>query len=86
MPPVERLAIDSIQLPESTGDVRLLGLEEQMVVIPHEAVGVTSNAPTSHNRVEDFEEGGAIDVIQEDWLASIASRQNVEELSGESQT
>ncbi len=81
MPSVERLTVNAVQLSESTGDVGLLRLEEQMVVIPHEAVGVTAKAPTNHDRLEDVQEGVAIEVIEEDRLASVASRQNMEELS-----
>jgi len=80
MSPIERLAVDPVELPESAGEVRLLGLEEQMIVIPHDAVGVTANAPTDHDLLENPEEGVAVDVIEKDRLASVASRQYVKKL------
>ena len=80
MPPIELLTVDAIQLSESAGDVGLGGLQEQMIVVPHEAVGVAAHTPTLYDRLENVQEGHAIDIIEKDRLPSVASCQNVEKL------
>jgi hypothetical protein len=83
IPPIELLTVDAIQLSESTGDVGLGGFQEQMIVVPHEAVRVTAHAPTLYDRLKNVQEGHAIDIIEKDRLPSVASRQNVEKLTSD---
>jgi hypothetical protein len=83
MSSIERLAVDAVQLSECPGDGRLGRLEEQMVVIPHQAVSVTAQAPTIHDRLKSLEEHRPIDVIEKDRLPGVAPCENVKELTSD---
>ena len=70
---IESLCVDAVQLSHAAREVRLRGLEEQVIVIAHHAVGVHAPAELAHGRGEDVEENQAVVVVGVDWLARVAA-------------
>lgn len=53
---VEGLRVDAVQLPHGAGEVRVRRLQEQVVVVVHEAVGEDVQAVAARYLREDLEE------------------------------
>jgi len=64
MAAVEGLGVDPVKLSHAPGKVSLRGLDEEVVVVIHEAVGVAAEAVASNHLSQDPEEGKAIVIVQ----------------------
>jgi len=72
MTAVEGLGVDPVQLAHAPGEVALLGLDEEVVVVVHQAVGIAEEAIAFYHLCQDIEEGKAILVLQEDMLPGVS--------------
>jgi hypothetical protein len=68
---IEQLRIDAGHLPHANRQVALRGLYEQMIVICHEAIGMTGPVVTRIGMLEGIEEVLAVRVIPEDGFFSL---------------
>ena len=83
---IELLGVLTEELLHPFRKVLLRGLDQQVDVIVHQAVRVTDPAEAADDRVEQPEEALAVGVTEEDLLVSVASRRDVEDAAGGSQT
>ena len=74
MPLVEMLGVDPIELPHSEGKIPLRGLGDQVIVIVHQAVGVTEPMVPLIDLAEEIQKGDAILVVPEDRILGISAR------------
>jgi hypothetical protein len=72
VPAVEALRVDSVQLPHPARQVRLRSLDDEVVVVRHQAIGVARPAVLPDDITEDTEERPTVTVVEEDRLAGIA--------------
>jgi hypothetical protein len=79
---VEELRVDAVQLPHAEGKVAVRGLDEKMVMVGHEAVGVAEPIIAFVNMLEGVQEVQAVSVILEDWLLLIAAGRHVIDCAG----
>jgi len=56
-------------------------LQDQVIVVSHQAVRVTAESELLDDRLERVEKILSIDVVEKDQLSSIASRQDMKESS-----
>lgn len=70
MASIEALGVDAIQLAHAGGEIPLRGLNQQMVMVVHQAVGVAPPMVTLHDVRQDGEKRQAIGVIAvlTDWI------------------
>jgi len=73
MSPVEGLGVNPVQLPHPDRQIPLRGLDEQMVMIFHEAVGVTEPVVASIHLVQEIQEGLPVLIIDEDGSPFVSS-------------
>lgn len=73
MSPVEGLGVNPVQLPHPKGEIPLRGLDEQMVMIFHEAVGVTEPVVASIHLVQKIQKTLPVLVIGEDGSPFVSS-------------
>ena len=73
MSSVEGLGVNPVQLPHPQGEIPLRGLDEQMVMIFHEAVGVTEPVVASIHLVQEAQEGLPVVIVSEDGPLVVAS-------------
>jgi hypothetical protein len=69
---VEELGIDAVQLPHTNGKIAIRSLDEKMVVVGHEAVGVTDPVISFVDVLESVEEIQAILFVLEDGFLLVA--------------
>ena len=77
VPFVKKLGVDTVQLPHAKGEVAIGCFDQKMIVVGHEAVGVTQPIITFIDVLKNVEEVLAILVVLEDRLLLIAARRNV---------
>ena len=75
-----------IELAHAEGEIRLRRFEEQMIVVVHEAIGVTEPAIPIDHLGQQGQPRGAITVIRNYVLAGIAPTRDVVDGSGKFQT
>ncbi len=68
---IEQLSIDTVQLPHTDGEIAVGGLNEQMIMVGHETVGVTNPVVFFVDVLEGIEEIDTILVVFEDGLLFI---------------
>ncbi len=73
MPFVEELGIDAIQLPHAYGEIAVRSLDEQMIMIGHEAVGMTDPIVALIDMLEGVQEILPVPVVLEYGLLFIAA-------------
>jgi|WetSurSiteA1Bulk_404760.scaffolds.fasta_scaffold04934_4 hypothetical protein len=71
VPPVVTLGIDPVELPHPPAEIALRGLDEQMIVILHQAIGMTEPVETANYGREDIKKEQPILVVTEDRTAGI---------------
>jgi len=79
---IEPLGVDAVDLPHAAREVRLGRLDEQVVVVRHQAVGVTDPAAALDDITEDPQERGAVSVSEEDGRAGVSPGRQVIEGAG----
>lgn len=77
MSAVEALGVHPIQLSHPTGQIGVGSLDEQMVVVLHQAVGVTSPVESSNDVPENLQKGKPILVVEKDRLSRIPASRDV---------
>ena len=74
---VEKLRIDAVQLAHAEGEVSVRGLQEQMVMVVHEAVGMAQPVIAFLDVLKRPEEHFAVLIVLEDGLLLVAARGDV---------
>ena len=78
MPPVEKLSIDAVQLlSHSEGKVPVRCLDQKMVMVCHEAVGMAHPVITFIDVLKGAEEVLVVLIVLEDGLLFVAARGNM---------
>lgn len=73
VPFVEELSIDAVQLSHTDGEISVRGLDEKVVVIGHEAVGVAYPIVSFVDVLESVQKVLAVMVIFEDGFLFVAA-------------
>lgn len=81
MPPIEGLRIAAVQSPHAATQIGFGRIEQQVVVIAHQAVGITTPLLLEDFLPEEGEKAIAVGVIEEDRLLGIAPRRDMMERS-----
>src|SRR5579859_1424106 len=81
--PVACLGKHSVQLAHAFGQVGIRGLDEQMVVVVHQAPGIAQPVELPDHLAEDAQKALPVGVVLEDVLAPVAARGDVIERVGE---
>jgi hypothetical protein len=82
----EAPGVDLIEPLHAASQVRLGGIDEQVVVIAHQAVGAESPALLGDLAAKQIEKRGSVPIIAKDVLARIISRAEVIQRACEFQT
>ena len=77
VPLVHELSIDAVQLPHTNRKITIRGLNEEMVMVCHEAVGMADPVVPLVDMLEGIQEVYAIIVSLEDGLLLISARRDV---------
>nr|WP_256577641.1 hypothetical protein [Pseudomonas sp. NFIX28] len=72
VPSVEHLRVHAVDMPHQPRKIRLPGMEHEVVVIVHEAVGQRLGIEALHALSHDRQQGFAVGVVDEDRLAAVA--------------
>ena len=80
---IEALGIHTVQLPHTAGEIRLRGVNQEMYVIVHQAVGMTAPTKALHYPSQGGQEQLTVLIVTKDSLACIPSRSDVIERTGE---
>ncbi len=81
--PVEPLRVGAVQALEAAREVGVARFQDEMVVIRHQAIAVTKPTELVRYVSEHREESTAVEVLEEDQLASVTSRSDVIQTVGE---
>jgi hypothetical protein len=79
---VEGAGVAAIQIPHPVGEVRERGLDEEVVVIAHQAAHVRAPAVTPFDPAQDVEEDDPVAVVDDDWGVVVAADPDVVESTG----
>ena len=79
---IEELGIDAIQLPHAYGEIAVGRLDEQMIMVVHEAVGVADPIVSLVDALKGVEEIEAVPVIPEYGFFLIAAGSRVVDGAG----
>ncbi len=82
VPTVEPLGVHTVQPMHAGRQIRLGGLDDRVVVIVHQTVGVTAPFTPLHYLSEHAEKLLAISAVDEDLLSPVAPRGDMEDTSG----
>ena len=77
VPFIEELRIDAVQLPHTDGKIPVRGLNKKMVMIGHEAIGVTYPVITFIDVLKGVEKVLSVLVVFKDGLLFVATGSNV---------
>jgi len=81
MAAVERLRVDAVQPLEAIGERRFDQFDYEVVVVRHQAVRVESPLAPLAGGIEQGDQASSIGVVAEDFLASVSSRGDVENVA-----
>jgi hypothetical protein len=79
---VEGAGVATVQVPHSLVEVRRRGLDEQVVVVTHEAAHVGAPAVAPFDPAQDVEEDDAVSIVQHDRCVVVAADTDVVEGAG----
>jgi hypothetical protein len=82
MAAIDALRKDAVELAHACGKVSFDRLHHEMVVVAHQAVGVTRPIEALADRTQDVQPGNAILVARVDVLPSVTTRRDVVQTSG----
>ena len=74
MTPVEALRVDAIQLSHTTGQVSIRSLDNDVIMIGHQAIGEAAPAKALAGLAQQSEKCAPVDVGLVDILAPVAAR------------
>jgi hypothetical protein len=77
MPLVEALRIDTVQLPHANGKISLGSIDQQMVMVLHQTVGVAEPIVAKDNILKDIQEDLSIQIVSEYLLFFVSSARDV---------
>ena len=77
MAAVESLSVDPIDMPQTPGKVPVGGLDQEMVVVGHEAISSNPQAPESAGFLNGLEKGRVILWVSEDQFPPSSSIQDM---------
>jgi len=77
VPLVEGAGVAAVQVSHPVGEVRLRGLDEEVVVVPHQAAHVRAPAVAPFDPAQDVEEDDPISVVQHDRRVVVAADPDV---------
>jgi hypothetical protein len=80
---VECLCVAAVELSHRDREVGARRLQQQVVVVVHQAVGVADQAVPLDDVRNELEEAAAVGVVADDRLSIVAARDHVVEASGE---
>jgi hypothetical protein len=80
--PIESLRVHPVEVTHRKREVRLGGLDQQVVVIAHEAIGVTEHVIAGDGGCQNNQEARAIVIIFEDRAPVIPTRGHVVDATG----
>jgi len=83
---VEALRIDTVQLPHAQRQVALWRLDQQMIVIVHQTVGVAEPTEARHHFAKTAQKQRPILIIKKDRIPRIAARSDVIDCTGKLKT
>jgi hypothetical protein len=73
MMPIELLGVDPIELTHAPGYIRLQSLDNQVIVVGHQAVGITHAVHPPADLTEDVEECLSVLIVQVCRCTAIAT-------------
>src|SRR2546425_8503175 len=82
MAAIEALGVDPVELPHPGGEIPLRGLQQQMVMVAHQTVGMAPPVIAYHSLFQDGEKRLPILLVEVDSLAGIAAGGDVVEGAG----
>jgi hypothetical protein len=74
---IDLLRVNPVQLPHPSREVAIWGLNEKVIVVPHQTVSMTKPVETVDYAPQDRQKGLAVFVIKEDRFPSVATGGNV---------
>jgi hypothetical protein len=80
--PVESLRVHPVEVSHRDGEIRLEGLQQQMIVIAHEAIGVTQHTVAGDGGCQNDQESRAVIIIFENRAPGIPTRSDVIDPAG----
>ena len=80
---IESLGIDAIQLPHADRKVSVGCFDKKMIMIIHQAIGMTEPMVTAHTTLKDIQEIFTVMIIPENFFSLIAPARNMIYGSGE---
>jgi len=66
VPLIEGTGVAAVQVPHPVGEVRKGSLDEEVVVVPHQAAHVSTPAVASFDPAQDVEEDDPVSIVQHD--------------------
>jgi hypothetical protein len=73
MPAIEGLGVNPVELAHAIREIAIRGFNHQMVVVDHQAVGVTEPMKSLRNLGEGVKKKLPVGVVFENWLSFVAS-------------
>jgi len=83
MPAIERLGIDAVDVAHQQGEIGLPGVEHEVVMVVHQAIGQGLGIEARQRLRDDFKKRVAVLIIDKDRLAPVAARGDVIDGAGE---
>jgi hypothetical protein len=82
VPVVEGAGVGAVEVAHAVRKVRLRRFEDEVVVVPHQALRVQAPAVPALDAAEDVEEDGAVGGVEDDRRAVVPARTDVVEGAG----
>ena len=79
---VECASVAAVQVPHPVGEVRQRGLDEEVVVVPHQAAHVRAPAVALFDPAQDVEENDPVAIVHDDRRVVVAADPDVVEGTG----
>jgi hypothetical protein len=70
MPAVETLGVHTVDMAHTSGDIGIVGLNEQMIVVGHQAVGGYAQVPHLRRFDQYLDESLIVDFVEKDLFRS----------------
>jgi hypothetical protein len=77
VPFVEGAGVGAVQVPHPVGEVRQRGLDEQVVVVTHQAAHMSPPAVAPFDPAQDVEEDDPVSIVQHDRGVVVAADPDV---------
>jgi hypothetical protein len=77
MTPIEGLCIHTVDLPDGRRQIPIWRFKKEVIVIAHQAVGMTEDVESINDRLERVQEAQSICFVEERLLAIVAARHHM---------